>query len=158
MHNVVRIRLRWLIPISLLTYFFLVLVVYYYLAAISFEVYPGTAYPPHFVDYHDLGNSILTVFQPNGYVRFEYVFDKPVYRGWVIYPYIDRVDQYWEPGKVNISIYAVDVAPSLVASYVLWPGYEGYTTPPSDSLIVSDYGVREIRITRYHEGIEVAIS
>ena len=147
-----RIRLRRLILISLTIYLCSVLVIYYYLEAKSFRMFPNMAYRSDYVDLHDLGDSILALFQPNGYVRLEYVFDGDFYKGWVIYPYVDKVTEYWEPGTVNISIYTVDVAPHLVASYVFGPGYEESSAPPSNGLIASNYGVREIRIIYLNEG------
>ncbi len=161
MHGIIWIRLRRIILVSIAVYLFLVLAVYYYLKAASFIVYPNTAYPPDSVDYHDIGNSILVKFQPNGYVRFEYVFDKPLYKGWVIYPYIERVVEYWGPGKLNISVYVVDVAPNLVSSYVFLPSIREHTDPPSNRLISSDYGAKEIKIIFLNEGgvpIELIIS
>ncbi len=152
MRSIIWVRLRWLIPVSIVTYLLLVLAVYYYLGSASFIVSPITAYPPDYTDYHDMGNSILVLFQPNGYVRFEYVFDKPLYKGWLIYPSIGQVTQHWGAGKVNISVYAVDVAPNLITSYVFWPGYEGHTILPSNGLIISDYGARVIKITYLNVG------
>ncbi len=142
----VRISFGKLILLSIVIYLSLVLATYLYLEAGSLEVLTNSAYRADLADFHDLGDSYLLVLQPQGYVSLEYVFDERIYKGWATLPYVEWLLIYREPGELNVSIYVVDVAPNLVASYIFRPDNRVSIIPPSHGLIYSSYGAEKIRI------------
>lgn len=146
MPSPVRISFGKLILLSIVIYLSLVLATYLYLEASSLKVLTNSAYRADLADFHDLGDSYLLILQPQGYVRLEYVFGERIYKGWATLPYVEWLTIYQEPGQLNVSIYVIDVAPNLIASYIFRPGNRVSIIPPSHGLINSNYGAEKIRI------------